>query len=872
MKRPLFIMFILLIGTSPLSINAVLNWIPSSSVQAQAEQMVKDGPPDLTHYTRKAVPDDYGTPGRPALPKVVIPQSVVRDVVVSNTNPNLTNTDTFGDSEPTIAINPQNTNEIVISAFSGGWPGNTPIWHSLDGGLTWTKQFTIPAPPGDPSSTNCPCDQAFDYGRGNQLAGTFLTADVFSGITTNPANTGSWNWLLNMGVAQRTNSAGIGNVDQPWLLYNRDTAIAAQDNVYVAYDDFSMSPLPMRVAVSLGTNPPNFTRDNQSGTATGGGINPGHRLAVDSSNGFVYSLFQSRAGAGDDNTHNVNYMLNRSTDGGVTWGLNGAAGGITVANADSMQACPSPPGCGMSCVANPFKFGTVNALLGGVDHAAVNPNNGDIFYVYGNRDAATNNNRLGIRRLTSNGMGGVNIGAEVFVTGQVQAALPSVAVSANGTVGVLYTQYDGMSGGGIPMFSAHFVISTDSGATFPTDIVLENFLSSATDSGACRQRVLGDYQQVKAVGNTFYGVFTGNGVPFGRPFANHDPIFFRVPLVCEITCPANITTSNNANQCGAVINYPAPTTLSCGTVSCNPASGSFFPVGVTTVTCTTEAGPSCNFTITVNDTQAPTIACPANITRPTDPGLCSAVVTYPNPTVSDNCPNVGAPNCAPPSGSIFPKGVTTVNCSVADASGNTANCSFTITVNDTEPPVIVCPNNIIAVTVNPGDACVPVNFIVTAADNCPGVTFVCVNDANPAQIITSGFCFPTVPSCTTIRCTATDTSGNTAVCTFRVCVFDVRLQDDNNSLNEVLFNSFTGDYVFCCNGTSICGKGVVSKKGQTYNLTHNTPDRRVLAYLDNSLKRGNASRQVPPGAQACAIQDRDITNDTLTCNGACVFP
>src|SRR5688572_25218262 len=175
MKRPLYIMFILLIGTSPLSLNAVLNWIPSSSAQTQPDQPVKDSPPDVTHYTRKAVADDYGTPGRPALPQVVVPQAVVIDPVVSNTDPTLTNTDTANDGEPSIAINPQNTNEIVISAFSGSWGTNSPIWHSLDGGLTWTKRFTVPAPPGVPSAIGCPCDQAFDFGRGNQLAGTFLT-------------------------------------------------------------------------------------------------------------------------------------------------------------------------------------------------------------------------------------------------------------------------------------------------------------------------------------------------------------------------------------------------------------------------------------------------------------------------------------------------------------------------------------------------------------------------------------------------------------------------------------------------------------------------------------------------------------------------
>src|SRR5215216_2632230 len=72
---------------------------------------------------------------------------------------------------------------------------------------------------------------------------------------------------------------------------------------------------------------------------------------------------------------------------------------------------------------------------------------------------------------------------------------------------------------------------------------------------------------------------------------------------CLITCPANITVSNDPTQCGAVVNYPAPTTSgTCGTTTCSPASGSFFPVGTTPITCSTTAGPSCSFTISVIDT------------------------------------------------------------------------------------------------------------------------------------------------------------------------------------------------------------------------------------------------------------------------------
>jgi subtilisin-like proprotein convertase family protein len=82
------------------------------------------------------------------------------------------------------------------------------------------------------------------------------------------------------------------------------------------------------------------------------------------------------------------------------------------------------------------------------------------------------------------------------------------------------------------------------------------------------------------------------------------------PPPCSITCPSNVTQSNDPGQCGAIVNYPPPTTTgSCGTVTCAPASGSFFPVGTTTVTCTASDGnmSSCSFTVTVNDTEAPQI-------------------------------------------------------------------------------------------------------------------------------------------------------------------------------------------------------------------------------------------------------------------------
>src|SRR5581483_8642906 len=572
-------MALLLKGSSPFVTTAIAQG--QNNPQQKAEESTRDAPPDTTPYRRPAVREDFAPKGIRPIP--LLPPLFIVDAVVNNTDPNLTNTDTFNDGETSITVNPANPNEVVVTAFSGGWGANAPLWQSTDGGNIWTKQFTIPAPPGI-AAGGCPCDQAIDYGMANQMSGTFLISDIFGGTTTDPASAAAWNWLVVGGVTQPTNfnnSPPPGGVDQPWLLVNVDPTIPAQDNVYTAYDDFTNGSNCVgdacieRVSASYGVNPPNFTVDNQSGTATGS-INPGHRLAVDPRNGFVYSLFQRNIAPGVGGSKNIDYMLNRSTDGGATWTLNGMAGGIIVANADSTQPTP--------------KFGTVNALLGGVDHAAVDPNNGDVYYVYGNRDAGTGNNRLAIRRIQDDGGGGVTVGPENFVTGQVEAAIPSVGVASNGVVGVFFYTFDGTSPppDNIPIFSAHLAQSSDQGVTF-SDQVLLTFLSSATDNGNSRQRVLGDYMQMKAVDTCFFGAFTGNGVPFGRPFANHDPIFFRVcvgeadlaltksgspdPVIAGNDLTYTVTVTNNGADTATSVtvtdNLPPETTF----VSCASTGG-----------------------------------------------------------------------------------------------------------------------------------------------------------------------------------------------------------------------------------------------------------------------------------------------------------
>ncbi|MYL21642.1 HYR domain-containing protein [Halobacillus litoralis] len=228
---------------------------------------------------------------------------------------------------------------------------------------------------------------------------------------------------------------------------------------------------------------------------------------------------------------------------------------------------------------------------------------------------------------------------------------------------------------------------------------------------------------VDNTGNAYIIGFTSSGDFPVTPGAfdityngNTDAFITKMGLIC----PEDITVNNNPGQCGAIVNYTSPPGA-----TCNPPSGSFFPVGDTIITCT-ENNQACTFQITVNDTEPPTITCPGDITQDNDPGQCGAVVTFPDPVVMDNCPGATLA-CIPPSGSFFPIGTTEVECVATDASGNESEpCTFEIMVNDTEPPTITCPGDITQDN-DPGQCGAVVTFPdPVVMDNCPGATLVCI--------------------------------------------------------------------------------------------------------------------------------------------------
>jgi hypothetical protein len=198
-------------------------------------------------------------------------------------------------------------------------------------------------------------------------------------------------------------------------------------------------------------------------------------------------------------------------------------------------------------------------------------------------------------------------------------------------------------------------------------------------------------------------------------------------------------------------------------VSCLPASGSTFPIGVTMVTCTSfdsrgNKG-TAGFNVKVQDTVPPVVTVPQSITL--DATSSSGAVATFTASATDNIDGVIAVTCQPPSGYTFSVGKTLVVCSAKDAHGNTGTGTFTVTVQDTVPPVLTLPMNITAEATGPAGAAITYNAAAIDAIDGP---------LAPACLPVSGSAFPL--GLTPVNCTVADRSGNMTQGSFTVTVQD----------------------------------------------------------------------------------------------------
>ncbi len=189
-------------------------------------------------------------------------------------------------------------------------------------------------------------------------------------------------------------------------------------------------------------------------------------------------------------------------------------------------------------------------------------------------------------------------------------------------------------------------------------------------------------------------------------------------------------------------------------------------IGIEAVDAQGNAATPASVTITVvrRDQTAPVLNLPDDITIDADPGQATAIVTFEASALDARDGTrpltiASSPMAGLLSGSAFPVGTTAMLVSAVDNSGNTAFGTFTVTVTDTEAPVLSgVPADIVAAPTAP-DGGTATWTPPTATDNV-GATLTATHQ--PGDFFAVGD--------TVVTYTATDAAGNEATASFTVTI------------------------------------------------------------------------------------------------------
>ncbi|TLY07561.1 MAG: DUF5011 domain-containing protein [Thaumarchaeota archaeon] len=240
------------------------------------------------------------------------------------------------------------------------------------------------------------------------------------------------------------------------------------------------------------------------------------------------------------------------------------------------------------------------------------------------------------------------------------------------------------------------------------------------------------------------------------PFAQADAVVNQFKFVVS-----NIAYQSSISNYGANVGYTVTATSNgtpVSTLSCNPPSGSQFPVGNTAVTCiatdSQSNSVSDSFIITVSGTDSvpPTIVPPANV-------AATATGTYTNvalgkPTVTDNADTSPlVTNDAPAAG--FPVGITTVTWTATDHSGNSATATQQVTVSPG--------GTTLTVSASPSGGLYNSAQSVTLTASAPSTIYYTKDGTTPTTSSTNGpspVSGISISTSTTLKFFAKDTAGN----------------------------------------------------------------------------------------------------------------
>jgi len=411
-------------------------------------------------------------------------------VKVVNVIPQSLSGETRQDSEPNIAVNPANTTQIAITAFTPDPMGGSsaPIFVSTDSGTTWVLNTIVPS-------------QSASTGTGDITTRFAGSGRFYGGILRLPGS-------LRLNVLRSANFAAPAvmsvlvdrtNVDQP---YTQAATVpsgtdAGKDRVYIGLNDFAASggkTATVETGLDAAAASPTFKslRIEKRGTGTAGQNGPQIRPAVHT-DGTVYAIFYGWRAFSATSLVTSDVVVVRDDN----W-----ATGATPFTA-LKDPSDNLPG---RLVATGVQFtwnGTLgHDRLGGDLSIAVDPSNSSILYI-AFCDVQGGSYTIHIRRTTDRGQ---TWSADLKTVSS--AKNPALAIAASGKVGLAYQRVTGS--GSTQRWDTHVELTTDNFAT-TQDLVLASV--PANTPAPTFLPYIGDYMHMMTVGNTFYGVFSANNLP-----------------------------------------------------------------------------------------------------------------------------------------------------------------------------------------------------------------------------------------------------------------------------------------------------------------------------------------------------------------------
>ncbi len=394
------------------------------------------------------------------------------DVTIVDIIPNTMKLEHSQNAEPNLAVNPADPTKMVISVFGPG-AGN-PIFISKDRGNTWALLQRIPA--GDIS-----------VGWGGPYD-AFLTALSPSGaaITTLRLHDPTIRSVFR--PLPRSTYRPSDSPDQPWTEAGFAEGVA---RIYVTNNDLSQATKTASMHQSLdgGRTWRNIVLEK----VTPGDGSDGAAVRSASTGDTVYAAFQRfNATTGPDETGDI--VVVRDDAGGANSYLDlGASGvGVNVATGERLPQGylgQERLGSDLSIAVDP-----VDPTRVVIAYAAVRAGQVVVVVKISQNSGAT--------------------WAESYQT-PADSGLPALAITPGGTIGLLSTRYDGTH------LETHLT-ETNNEFTSNTDILLSSFVD--TSVALEFDPFIGDYEDLVAVGNTFYGTFSASNNTAGFP---KKPIFLR---------------------------------------------------------------------------------------------------------------------------------------------------------------------------------------------------------------------------------------------------------------------------------------------------------------------------------------------------------